>query len=345
MTISELGERALIARVRARTPSAPDWIRTGIGDDAAVLRPARGMVDVVTTDAMVEDVHFRRAWSTPEEIGHRALAVNLSDLAAMGAAPRALLLSLALPGQLPLDDFDGVIDGFLALAARERASLVGGNLTRSPGPLVIDVTAIGAARPRRILHRSGARAGDRLFVTGRLGAAAAGLAIRTAGTDLSRCDEDQRACVERYHRPDARLRTGVVVANNRAASACMDVSDGLADAARQIAEASGCGMELNADAIPIHRGTRAWAAAVGSDALSVAWSGGEDYELLFAVPKRRTRLFLAAVRQAGETEVTEIGVCTKNREVCAVASGIRSPVPVGFQHFNNQPPLRQQQMS
>ena len=333
LTISDLGEQALIARVRARTPSSPDWVLTGIGDDAAVLQPARGMVDVVTTDSLVEDVHFRRTWSTSRDIGHRALAVNLSDLASMGATPRAVLLSLAMPALLPLDEFDGLIDGFLALAAQEGAPLVGGNLTRSPGPLVIDVTAIGAARPRRILRRSGARAGDLLFVTGRLGAAAAGLALRRAGAEMARMDADQRACVLRYDRPDARLRTGVIVANNRAASACMDVSDGLADAARQIAEASGCGVELNTDAIPIHPGARASASVHGKDALSLAWSGGEDYELLFAVPRRRTRLFLAAIRQAGEVEATEIGICTKNRDVCAIAGGARSPLPDGFQHF------------
>jgi thiamine-monophosphate kinase len=278
-------------------------------------------------------VHFRRQWSTPQDIGHRALAVNLSDLAAMGASPRALLLSLALPADLPLEDFDGLIDGFTALAAREGAPLVGGNLTRSPGPLVIDVTAIGAARPRRILRRSGARPGDRLFVTGHLGAAAAGLALRTSDADMAALDEHQRACVWRYDRPDARLRTGVIVANNRAASACMDLSDGLADAATQIAVASGCGMELNADAVPVHDGARAWAASSGTDALSLAWAGGEDYELLFAVPKRRTRLFLAAIRQAGETHVTEIGLCTKGREVCAVTDGGRAPLPLGFAHF------------
>src|SRR5688572_16361232 len=288
-----------------------------MGDDAAVLQPARGMVEVVTADSIVEDVHFRRAWSSSRDIGHRALAVNLSDLASMGASPRALLLSLALPAQLPLDEFDGVIDGFLALAAQVGAPLVGGNLARSPGPLVIDVTAVGAARPRRILRRSGAHPGDRVFVTGRLGAAAAGLALRRAGADIPAMDDDQRACVRRYDRPDARLRTGVIVANNRAASACMDVSDGLADAARQIAEASGCGMELNADAIPIHPGAK-------EDGLSLAWSAGEDYELFFAVPRKRTRLFLAAVRQAGETEVTEIGACTKDRGVFAVTNGVRA---------------------
>lgn len=336
MTISDLGEQALIARVRARTPSAPDWVLTGIGDDAAVLQPARGRVDVLTVDSLVEDVHFRRAWSTPEDIGHRALAVNLSDLASMGAAPRAVLLSLALPALLPLDDFDGLLDGFLNLAARAGAPLVGGNLSRSPGPLVIDVTAIGAARPRRILRRSGASPGDRLFVTGRLGAAAAGLKIREASMNIASLDDDTRECVARYNRPDARLRTGVVVAHNRAASACMDLSDGLADAATQMAAASGCGLEIDAAAVPIHPGARAWAARTHTSETALAWSGGEDYELLFAVPKRRMRLFLSAIRQAGEAGVTEIGVCTKAPVVCAIIDGTRMPLPRGFEHFARQ---------
>ncbi len=333
MTITALGERALIARLRARMPPPPDWVLTGIGDDAAVLQPERGMVDVVTTDALVEDIHFRRGWSAPEDIGHKALAVTLSDLAAMGAAPRALLLSLALPESLPLDDFDRILDGFLALAALTRIRLVGGNITRSPGPLVIDVTAIGVARPRRILRRSGAHPGDRLFVTGHLGAAATGLALRGSGVDLAGLDADRRACVSKYDRPDARLRTGQIVAHNRAASACMDLSDGLADALTQVAEASGCGVEILGDALPLHPGVLDWAAATGADARGLALSGGEDYELLFAVPKRRTRLFLAAIRQAGETTVTDIGVCTKERMTCVVAGDVRADLPAGFSHF------------
>ena len=166
-------------------------------------------------------------------------------------------------GGLP-DDFDHLLDGFLTLAAQSRAPLVGGNITRSPGPLVIDVTAIGTARPRRILRRSGAHAGDRLFVTGSLGAAATGLALREHGVHLDGLDDDQRACVSKYDRPEARLRTGQIVARNRAASACMDLSDGLADALTQIAEASACGVEVLGDALPLHPGALAWAASTGA---------------------------------------------------------------------------------
>ncbi len=323
MNISDLTERALIARLRARVPASPDWVLTGIGDDAAVLAPARGMVEVVTTDALVEGIHFRREWSSPADIGHKALAVNLSDLAAMGATPRAALLSLTLPSALPLDDFDGLLDGFLALAALTKTPLVGGNLTRSTGGLHIDVTLTGAVRPRRVLRRSGARPGDRLFVTGQLGAAAAGLAAfkssepsgfsPTVPAGLKPgCSEEAIAL---HRRPSPRLRTGIVVANNRSASACMDLSDGLADAVLQICEASGCGADVDTSKVPVH------AAAT----LEQALTGGEDYELLFAVPKRRSRLFLAAVKQAGEAPVTEIGICTKGSTI--------TPMGEGFRHF------------
>lgn len=309
MNISDLTERALIARLRARVPSSPDWVLTGIGDDAAVLAPARGMVEVVTADALVEGIHFRREWSSPADIGHKALAVNLSDLAAMGATPRAALLSLTLPATLPLDDFDGLLEGFLALAALTKTPLVGGNLTRSTGGLHIDVTLTGAVRPRRVLRRSGARPGDRLFVTGQLGGAAAGLAALMAG------DKSKAEALALHRRPSPRLRTGIVVANNRSASACMDLSDGLADAVLQVCEASGCGADVDLAKVPVH------AAASREQALT----GGEDYELLFAVPRRRTRLFLAAIKQAGEVPVTEIGACTKGGDI--------TPMGEGFRHF------------
>jgi thiamine-monophosphate kinase len=290
----------------------------------------KGAIESVSHGRLVEDVHFRREWSAPQDIGHKALAVNVSDMAAMGATPRAVLLSLALPADLPLAFFDGVIDGFLALAGELRMPLVGGNITRSPGPVVIDVTAIGSVRPRRVMIRSGALAGHRIFVTGTLGAAAAGLAVLQAGTSPSPADDE---CVAAYRRPAPRIRTGTIVAHNRVATSCMDLSDGLADAVRQVAEGSGCGAEIEAASVPVSVGARAWADAHGTDAVTFAASGGEDYELLFTVPPRRTRRFLAAIRQAGEAPATEIGVCTRGRDVVLVRDGQRAPLTGGFTHF------------
>src|SRR5689334_15394965 len=149
MTISDCSERELIARIQRRLPPAPGWLLVGIGDDAAVVEPERNRVDVLTVDAIVEGIHFDRAFVPPDAIGHRALAVNLSDLAAMGAAPRLALLSFALPPTLPLDDFDGIVAGLTALAARHGVHVAGGNLTRSPGPLVLNVTVAGSVKRRQ----------------------------------------------------------------------------------------------------------------------------------------------------------------------------------------------------
>src|SRR5262245_11016477 len=152
--------------IRARVPAAPAWLPIGIGDDAAVAAPERGALEVLTTDALVESVHFDRRLSTPADIGWKALAVNLSDVAAMGGTPRLALLSLGLPDGIEAEDVDELIGGFLALARDTGVALAGGNITRSPGPLFVDVTVTGHVRPRRVLTRAGGHAGDDLYVTG-----------------------------------------------------------------------------------------------------------------------------------------------------------------------------------
>lgn len=325
----------MIARVRARVPASPGHVVIGIGDDAAVVAPVRNQLDVLTTDAAVEGVHFDRRFMPAAAIGHRVLAANLSDLAAMGAEPRLALLSLVLPDALPLAELDALLDGFMDLAARTGTALVGGNVTRSPGPLVIDVTLTGAAKRRKVLTRGGARPGDELFVTGSVGAAAAGLAWLTAHPGGSPDDPDVRAAVERFLRPEPRLRMGRLAGRTRAASAAMDLSDGLADAVRQVAEACGTGARLDAAALPIHPGA---AAVFGpAAALEAALSGGEDYELLFAVPRRAGRRFAAAARLA-RLEVARIGVLTPPDAglVLHTEAGDR-PIPEGFEHFRPVP--------
>src|SRR5438552_1072881 len=203
MTVSDLSELELIARIRERLPAPPAWMVVGIGDDAAVIEPERNRLEVMSVDALVDGVHFDRAFTPPDAIGHRALAVNLSDLAAMGAAPRFVLLSLALPGALPISDFDGIVAGLTDLAGRSRVHVAGGNLTRTPGPLTIDVTVGGTVKRRRALLRSGAHAGDELYVSGAIGAAAAGLQMLKAGASC--VVESSAHCIQRYLYPDPRI--------------------------------------------------------------------------------------------------------------------------------------------
>jgi thiamine-monophosphate kinase len=354
MTVSDVSERDLIARIRARLPPPPSWLLVGIGDDAAVVEPERNRADVLTVDALVEGIHFDRAFVPPDAIGHRALAVNLSDLAAMGAAPRLALLSLALPLTFPITDFDAVITGVAALAERSRVHVVGGNLTRSTGPLMIDITLSGTVKARQVLKRVGARAGDHLYVSGTIGSAAAGLAMlkmklsttkdtedteehsrsRAVDTSVSSVVESSAAhCIERYLRPEPRVRLGLMLARNRAASACMDLSDGLSDAVCQVAEASGVGARLDADALPIDPCARDVLAAGGADPIAAAITAGDDYELLVAV-RPRTRGRLAAAIRHGGVPLTRIGVCTEDRAIVLCREGADEPLPRGgYRHF------------
>ncbi len=332
-SIGALGEAALVARLRDRAGPPPPFVTVGIGDDAAVLAPERGMHTVVTMDSLVEGVHFQRAWTAPRDLGHKALAVNLSDLAAMGASPRAALLSLALPESLPVADFDALIDGFVALAQASGTPLVGGNLTRSPGPMMIDVTAMGVVRPRRLLRRDGARSGHDLYVTGALGAAATGLAMLAAGRDRLSLDEGAAACVARYECPEARTRCGRLVGRTGSAAAAIDVSDGLADAVARLADAGATGVIIDADAVPVHAGARDWAARSGQDPLVLALTGGEDYELAFAVSPRQRHKFLAALRRCPDLPITRVGRFVAEPGHWIERAGTRTPLPHGFAHF------------
>jgi thiamine-monophosphate kinase len=334
-TVAEIGEHAIIAWIAAAAPltSRADVI-IGVGDDAAVVQPARNMVEVSTTDIQVEDVHFSWAHGTPETTGARALHVNLSDVAAMGAEPRHALLSLGLPATMPGTRLFGVLSGFIEAARAAGVALIGGNIARAP-VLIIDVTLTGTAKPRKFLRRAGARAGDEVYMSGQAGAAAAGLAWlerREAGDDPG--DAAIHGAVRRFLAPEARVALGVQVGRNRAASACIDTSDGLADALQQIAQAAGVGIDLEQETVPVHPAVGIVAARWSLDPWTLALGGGEDYELVFTVPKRARRRFLHAVRRSGLPPVTRIGQCVKTPGVRLLdVHGAVRPMPAGFEHF------------
>jgi thiamine-monophosphate kinase len=344
--VSDVGERALIERIRTRVPPPPPGLLIGIGDDAAVAAPDRGALQVLTTDALIEGIHFDRRFSSPADIGYKALAVNVSDVASMGGTPRLALLSLMLPQDMALADLDAVLEGLLEVAAECGVALAGGNITRSPGPLVIDVTATGSVKPRKVLTRGGGRAGDALYVTGHIGAAAAGLGWLRARSDgknkeegsgwspVARPEDPQLAeCVARHCRPTPRVRIGALLGRNRAASACMDLSDGLADAVTQMASASGTGAKLDASALPVHPGAAAWFSTAGADPVAASLAGGDDYELLFAVSRRARGRLRTVARESRGVQITCIGELTAEPTV-AISRGSRvEPLPAGFTHF------------
>jgi len=336
VTVGDLGETVILDRIRRRVPPAPDWVSTGIGDDAAVFTPARGTLDVVTTDTLVEGIHFERSFVPAGDLGHKALAVNLSDLAAMGATPRVAVLSIVLPAAMVMSDLDALVRGMLDLADRHRVALVGGNITRSSGPLVLGMTAIGAVKRRRVLTRTGGRPGDELWVTGALGAATAGLAcLLNTPDEPPKTNGDIAACVEWYRRPEPRVRIGTLTGRNRAARAAIDLSDGLGDGIHQLAAASGVGARLDGSAVPIHPGASQWFGLQGLDPLHATIVGGDDYELLLAVPRAYRRRFAAVSRQASGVPITCIGELTKDRAVVLRSEKGEQPVARGYEHFKN----------
>ena len=296
-----------------------------------MLAPGRNERLVVTTDAVVEGVHFSRAYSSPADIGHKALAVNLSDLAAMAATPRWALLSLVLPGAWLVSDVEELVDGLAALAGRHAVSVVGGNITRTEGPLVVDVTAGGEAAPRRWLTRSGARAGDEIWISGSIGGAAAGLEMLEQGSGIG---DQGSGCIGRHKRPEPRVRLGIAMGRARAARAAMDLSDGLADALRQVAAASDVGVRIDGDALPIDPCAREWWTSRGVDPVNVAVRGGDDYELLFAVPPKSGGALRSIARHVADPPLTKIGVFTKHPRGLVIArAGKEDALPEGFEHF------------
>jgi len=312
--LGDLGEFGLIDRIEraARRLAMPRSVVIGIGDDAAVLRPRAGEDVVVSTDAMVESVHFRFESQSCRNIGRRALVANLSDLAAMGARPLGFTLALAAPSDLLLRRIDGLLAGLLLEASESACPLVGGNVSAAL-ETSLTITVIGAVARGRALTRGGVRAGDRLCVTGRLGAAALALVkAERSGTKIRQL-------------PTARLRAGAALARIPAVTACIDLSDGLlADAAHLLASA---GLEASIDPAAVPRPARfeAACARVGADPERLLLEGGEDYELLFAV--RGAAPSVSALQRRLGVEVAEIG--------CVLpATGAPGPSePLGWRHF------------
>lgn len=328
-----LGEFELIERF-FRGPAAAMARRRGdvvlgIGDDAALLRVPEGRQLVAALDTLVEGRHFP-VGSPPRSIGHRALAVNLSDLAAMGADPAWCLLSLTLPSadEAFLGEFAA---GLLELATLHGVALVGGDTTA--GPLAIAVQALGFVDAGTAMHRAGAAAGDLLFVSGTPGDAVAGLRIAMAAAPQPLPDAHRDALLERFHFPEPRMALGRALRG--IASACIDVSDGLAADAGKLAAASGCAAAIEVERLPLSASLRAFADERGAQQLAL--SGGDDYELCFAVPPSRVQELDAKLADV-KCRITRIGQLEPGSGVMLIEGGRRSARGFpGYDHFRQGP--------
>ncbi len=313
-SLGALGENEILARI-APGVALPVDVAVGPGDDCAHLR-LRGRDWVWTTDALIEGTHFERDWMTPYQLGRRAYLVNASDIAAMAGRPRFALVALSAPADLAGRDVAALQRGISAAAARDGAVIVGGNLSRGR-ELAVTISLLGEA-PRRPPLRSGARAGDGVYVSGALGDAA-------LGVRLLRGDARARgAAVRRFREPPWRVATAQALARTGLITAMIDLSDGLLEDLARVCRASGVGARIDAGALPV-------SAAVRKHGVSLALAGGEDYELLCAVPPRKQERLASLSRELG-CPMTRIGVFSNAIEGVAV-DGLRAELPHSFEHF------------
>lgn len=335
MNLADLGEFGLIERLAGKLADtgaepAAGAVDFAIGDDASLLRLPPGTQLVTTIDALIEEVHFRRDWSRPEDLGWKALAVNVSDLGAMGARPLAALISVALPPDLPVSWIDRFYQGLGECAKHYGCPLVGGDTVRAPKHLALSVTALGSVPIGKAVRRAGAEVGDLLCVTGALGESGAGLELLQRSTTW----KDEYASLYQWHlRPQPPVGAGAALAEAGLPTAMMDLSDGLASDLRHLTRASGVGATVDANLLPISDPTRQAAQELGVDPFRWTLFGGEDYQLLFTVPQNRFAEVAPTLAPLGVT-ATIIGKITTCGLKLQLPDGTTQDLrPEGFHHF------------
>jgi thiamine-monophosphate kinase len=334
-----------IRRLAEARAAAPDLVR-GVGDDAAVIKSVSGNDVVISTDLLVEDVDFRRHTTYANLLGHKALAVSLSDIAAMGARPRWSLLSVGVPNDVWESEFlERFYDGFLQLAGRYSVGLIGGDVSRTPDKIVIDAIVIGECLSEREVYRSGAVPGDQIYVTGFLGDAAAGLRLIERGARLhSPASKPSSSSIEptdetplehlllRQLQPEPRVGWGLLLGETQLATAMIDISDGLSSDLNHLCSESKVGALIDAARIPIDPVVKELSGRRALDPLMLALHGGEDFELLFTVkPENIAKL----PSRVDGVPVTRIGEITDVSNGVNMAEGFRTWAlePGGWEHF------------
>jgi thiamine-monophosphate kinase len=323
MKLRDLGEFPFLRRLRERVP-ADTRVLLGLGDDCAAL--ALSGTALVTTDAMIENVHFRCEWTTFTALGEKAFTVNASDIAAMGGEPTFALLSLGIPQACEVEDLDAFFDGFVRAAETCGAALIGGNMSAAPC-LMLSVTLLGRA-PHGVVTRAGARVGDEVYVTGTLGDAALGLRLLQEGQE----SPEAHAVIHRFLCPSARLQVGRELAACGLATAMIDISDGLLQDLGHLCEESRVGAVVDAPALPL---STAYRTLLGAQDWSLALTGGEDYELLFSVAAEHREL-VSGVAQRSGCPITRIGSIVPRTEGVRVrgpAGTADVPRHTGYDHF------------
>jgi thiamine-monophosphate kinase len=328
-------------REQAEQRGSSSGLLRGIGDDAAVLKSFTGTDVVVSTDLLVEGIDFRRDTTRPNQLGHKTLAVSLSDIAAMGARPRWALLSIGVPNDVWDSGFiDQFYEGFFQLADRFGVKLIGGDLSRTPEKIVINSIAIGECLLEREVFRAGAKPGDQIYVTGFLGDAAAGLRLIEHGARLhmdNSTHSDSNSIDQlllRHLQPEPRVGWGLLIGDQRLATAMIDISDGLSSDLNHLCDESKVGALVDASSIPIDKRVTELCGRRALDPLMLALHGGEDFELLFTVnPENLSKL----PKRVDGIPITRIGEIKEASHGVQIAEGSKvwKLEPGGWEHFKS----------
>jgi len=331
MKLKDIGEFGFIDRIRPETLPRPENVIKGIGDDCSVCRSTRDRVTLLTTDLLVEGVHFQLASIPPYKLGRKSIAVNLSDIAAMGGTPKQALVSVAIPDTVSLDILDSVFDGMKSMAREFDVNLVGGDTTASPLHLVINVALVGEAREEEVLYRSGAEPEDVIFLTGPVGASAAGLDSLLA----NRSFEGQDTLLDAHLDPHPHVRAGRIIAGLGVAHSMIDVSDGLAGDLGHICTESRVGAIIEENQIPTTRLFRSYCERFELDVTRLTINVGEDYVLLGTVPEGSAGKLGGELESAG-CEFFPIGRIVKEPGIRLLApdGSTRDMKPSGWNHFS-----------
>jgi thiamine-monophosphate kinase len=330
-------ESEIISRLRSLA-GARDEVPVGIGDDAAVIKTTGGRDLIACCDLMVEGVHFQTEWITPRLLGRKALAVNLSDVAAMGAVPKFAMMSIAVPPRFGFDFIDELFEGVFELANTSGVSIIGGDTSASRDSLFIDVSVIGECESGRAVTRLGAKIGDTIYVSGSLGASALGLSLLEDGFKLNDsrdpADVVRQQAILKHLAPEPQLKLGRAIGEAGLATAMIDISDGLSTDLWHILDESNCGAVIHAAAIPIAECVRSITSAPpGFDPLKLALDSGEEYELLFTA-RPDDQQSVTEISIACGVEITAVGEIVEGRRLHLEREGsLESVEPGGYEHL------------
>ena len=311
LKLADIGEFGFIESIKDNCHFSLDRLIKGIGDDCAVFGPYDGIVFLVTTDLLVEDIHFVLDRIDPADLGRKAMAVNLSDIAAMGGTPRHGVISLAVPGNVDLATLHSLYHGIKDMCRKYSVNMLGGDTSASPDRLVINVAVVGEAPEREVLYRNGAKPGDRIYVTGTLGDSDGGLRIITG--QASAPESTSSVLVESHNNPTPFLEAGRIVARSGLAGSMIDLSDGLVSDLGHICRASGVGARLFHSALPISKEVKRLAEINHLDPQHLALYGGEDYRLLITVPPANRSEFESLFANGTPCRPYEVGEITAEK--------------------------------